>query len=47
VTGKALGDQNGYNLTFGYLEPNPMNELSGSLQSVLAGMTYDDCGGCI
>jgi hypothetical protein len=47
VTGKALGDQNGYNLTFGYLEPNPMNELNGTLQSVVAGITYDDCGGCI
>lgn len=44
VTGKALGDQNGYNITFQYLEPNPMNELSGSLASVVAGMTVGSCG---
>lgn len=44
VTGKALGDQNGYNMTFQYLEPNPMNELSGSLSSVVAGMTVGSCG---
>lgn len=47
VTGKALGDQNGYNLTLGYLEPNPMNELNGTLASVVSGITVDDCGGCI
>jgi hypothetical protein len=39
VTGKALGDQNGYNLTFQYLEPNPMNQLSGSLASIAQGIT--------
>jgi hypothetical protein len=39
VTGKALGDQNGYNMTFQYLEPNPMNQLSGSLSSITTGMT--------
>jgi len=39
VTGKALGDQNGYNMTFQYLEPNPMNQLDGTLAAVLAGMT--------
>jgi len=39
VTGKALGDQNGYNMTFQYLEPNPMNQLSGSLASIAQGMT--------
>jgi hypothetical protein len=39
VTGKALGDQNGYNLTFQYLEPNPMNQLSGSLASIATGIT--------
>jgi hypothetical protein len=39
VTGKALGDQNGYNITLQYLEPNPMNELSGALSSVAAGIT--------
>lgn len=44
VTGKALGDANGYNITFGYLEPNPMNTLSGSLSSVVAGFTVGSCG---
>lgn len=44
VTGKALGDQNGYNITFQYLEPNPMNELSGTLSSVVAGITAGSCG---
>lgn len=44
VTGKALGDQNGYNITFQYLEPNPMNELSGSLSSIVAGMSVGSCG---
>jgi hypothetical protein len=39
VTGKALGDQSGYNITLQYLEPNPMNELSGSLASVATGIT--------
>ena len=39
VTGKALGDQNGYNMTFQYLEPNPMNQLDGTLAAVLSGMT--------
>jgi hypothetical protein len=39
VTGKALGDQNGYNITFQYLEPNPMNQLSGTLSSVAQGIT--------
>jgi hypothetical protein len=38
VTGKALGDANGYNLTFQYLEPNPMNQLSGALSSVATGI---------
>ena len=41
VTGKALGDQNGYNITFQYLEPNPMNQLAGSLSSVAAGITVE------
>jgi hypothetical protein len=40
-TGKALGDQNGYNLTFQYLEPNPMNELSGSLSSIASGIVVE------
>ena len=39
VTGKALGDANGYNMTFQYLEPNPMNQLSGSLASITTGIT--------
>ena len=42
VTGKALGDQNGYNITFQYLEPNPMNQLSGSLASIATGITVQD-----
>lgn len=44
VTGKALGDANGYNITFGYLEPNPMNTLSGALSSVVSGLTVGSCG---
>jgi hypothetical protein len=39
VSGKALGDQNGINITFQYLEPNPMNQLSGSLSSITTGIT--------
>lgn len=38
VTGKALGDANGYNITFQALEPNPMNELSGTLASIAQGI---------
>jgi hypothetical protein len=38
VTGKALGDANGYNITFQALEQNPMNELAGSLASVATGI---------
>lgn len=38
VTGKALGDQNGYNMTFQYLEPNPMNQLSGSIYAITTGI---------
>jgi len=41
VTGKALGDQVGYNVTLQYMEPNPMNELSGSLSSVVSGITVE------
>lgn len=44
VTGKALGDANGYNLTLQYLEPNAMNQLNGSLSSIVAGLTVGDCG---
>jgi hypothetical protein len=39
VTGKALGDANGYNITFQALEQNPMNELAGTLASVATGIT--------
>lgn len=39
VTGKALGDANGYNITFQAMEQNPMNELSGTLASVASGIT--------
>jgi hypothetical protein len=39
VTGKALGDANGYNLTLQAMEPNPMNELAGTLSSVASGIT--------
>ena len=41
VTGKALGDAAGYNLTFQALEQNPMNELAGSLSSVATGITVE------
>ena len=39
VSGLAMGDKNGYNITFGYLEPAPMNQLSGSLASIAQGIT--------
>ena len=39
VSGKALGDANGYNITFQALEINPMNELSGTLASIASGIT--------
>lgn len=38
VTGKALGDANGYNITLQALEPNPMNQLAGTLSSVATGI---------
>jgi hypothetical protein len=38
-TGKALGDANGYNITLQALEPNPMNQLGGTLSSVASGIT--------
>jgi hypothetical protein len=47
VTGKALGDQNGYNITFGYMEPEPMNQLSGPLSTIVTGITVSDCAGCL
>ena len=39
VSGKALGDANGYNITLQALEPNPMNQLAGTLSSVATGIT--------
>lgn len=39
LTGKLLGDQAGYNITFQALEQNPMNELSGTINSVVSGIT--------
>ena len=42
VTGKALGDQNGYNMTFQALEPNPMNQLSGSLSAIATGISVQN-----
>jgi hypothetical protein len=39
VTGKALGDANGYNITLQALEQQPMNQLAGSLSSVATGIT--------
>jgi hypothetical protein len=41
VTGLALGDRQGYNITLQALEPNPMNELGGSIYSVVSGMTVE------
>ena len=41
VTGKALGDANGYNITFQALEQNPMNELAGTLSSVATGIVVE------
>lgn len=39
VTGLALGDRQGYNLTLQALEQLPMNELSAPIGSVIQGMT--------
>jgi len=39
VTGKALGDQNGLNMTFQALEQFPINSLSGTLASIAQGIT--------
>ena len=41
VSGKALGDANGYNLTLQALEQSPMNELSGTLSSIAVGITVE------
>ena len=39
VTGLALGDRQGYNLTLQALEQLPMNELNAPIASVVTGMT--------
>ena len=39
VTGLALGDRQGYNITLQALEQQPMNELAGPLDTILSGMT--------
>lgn len=38
VSGKALGDANGYNITLQALEQNPINQLAGTLSSVASGI---------
>lgn len=41
VSGKALGDANGLNMTFQALEQFPINSLSGTLASVVSGITVE------
>lgn len=41
VSGKALGDANGLNMTFQALEQFPINSLSGSLSSIVSGITVE------
>jgi hypothetical protein len=41
VSGKALGDANGLNMTFQALEQFPINSLSGTLSSVCSGITVE------
>jgi hypothetical protein len=41
VSGKALGDQNGLNMTFQALEQQPINSLSGSLASIAQGIIVE------
>ena len=41
VTGQALGDANGLNMTFQALEQFPINSLSGPLSSVVSGITVE------
>jgi hypothetical protein len=41
VTGQALGDANGLNMTFQALEQFPINSLSGPLSSVVTGITVE------
>jgi hypothetical protein len=41
VTGLALGDRQGYNLTLQALEQLPMNELNGTIYQVVSGLTVE------
>ena len=41
VTGQALGDANGLNMTFQALEQFPISSLSGPLSSVVTGITVE------
>lgn len=41
VTGAALGDANGLNMTFQALEQFPINSLSGDLSSIVTGITVE------
>jgi len=41
VSGKALGDANGLNMTFQALEQFPINSLSGTLASICTGITVE------
>lgn len=41
VTGLALGDRQGYNLTLQALEQLPMNELDGTIYQVVSGLTVE------
>jgi hypothetical protein len=41
VSGKALGDASGLNITFQAFEPNPANALAGTLASVVSGITVE------
>lgn len=41
VSGQALGDANGLNMTFQALEQFPINSLSGPLSSVVTGITVE------
>lgn len=41
VTGQALGDANGLNMTFQALEQFPINSLSGDLSSIVTGITVE------
>ena len=41
VSGQALGDANGLNMTFQALEQFPINSLSGDLSSIVTGITVE------